>query len=387
MKIAFVYDRVNKWGGAERVLLALHEIWPEAPLYTSVYNPETAPWAKDFKVFPSFLQKISYFKKKHESIPFLMPFAFENFDFNEYNVVISVSSEAAKGIITKPRTLHLCYCLTPTRYLWSGYDEYFQNKLIKLITKPLVNYLRSWDTVAAQRPDYYLTTCQTVQARIKKYYGRESQVVYPPIDVQKFQIPKSKFQINSKYFLVVSRLVKYKKVDLVIEAFNELGWNLKIVGVGRELANLKRKAKNNIEFLGQLTDEELLPYYQNCRSVIFPQEEDFGLVPLETQACGKPVIAFGSGGARETILEGKTGLFFTEQSSECLSEVLKNFTQVTFTAEACRKQAEKFSKEKFKKNFYETCSNLWWRWKENVAAQSRKTPQALPAFNKWQITI
>jgi len=374
MRVALVYDRVNKIGGAERVLEALHEIFPDAPLYTAVYNPETAPWAKKFKVIPSFLQKFPLAKSRHEVFPYLMPMAFESFssrggpafggNFDEYDIVISVTSEAAKGILTKPQTFHLCYCLTPTRYLWSGYQEYFRTSVFKLFSSPLVAYLRHWDKIACERPDVYLAISEKVKKRIKKYYGRDSEILYPPVDLKKFQIPNSKSQTNSKfkiqnskYFLVVSRLVSYKRIDLVIEAFNQLGLPLKIIGKGIQEIMLKRMAKKNIQFLGQLTDEQLLSYYQNCQALIFPQEEDFGLVPLEAQACGKPVIAFGGGGALETIIEGKTGEFFSPQTSKALIKVVKNFKPEKYLPEDCRQQAEKFGKEIFKKKFKEFVEN------------------------------
>lgn len=346
MKIALVYDHVNKIGGAERVLEALHEIWPEAPLYTAVYNPATTPWAKKFQVVSSFLNHWPLAKKHHEIYPWLTPLAFESFDFSAFDVVISVTSAEAKGILTKPSTLHLCYCLTPTRYLWSGYNQYFKNKIFRILSKPIINYLRNWDKVAAQRPDYYLAISKNVQQRIKKYYGRDSEVIYPPVNILKWIMEK-----NSQFFLVVSRLVPYKKVDIVIKSFNQLGLSLKIIGAGSEKRRLKNMARSNIEFLGQLTDQELLGYYQNCRAVIFPQEEDFGLVPLEAQACGKPVIAFKSGGALETVIDKKTGTFFYPQTSEALSKKLKEFKESDYRMEDCRQNAEKFSQTIFKKNF------------------------------------
>ena len=368
MKVALVYDRVNKWGGAERVLLTLHEIWPEAPLFTSVYDSQKAPWANVFRVIPSFLQSFPLAKSNHEIYPLLMPMAFESFSFNEYDIVISVTSEAAKGIITKPGSLHICYCLTPTRYLWSGYGQYFDVGWKRSLGRFPVVYLRKWDKIACQRPDCFVAISRTVKGRIKNYYHRESEVIYPPVNTEKFEIlnPKSeintKYQIqNTKYFLVVSRLVKYKKVDLVVEAFNQLGWNLKIVGVGREMKALREKGKNNIEFLGQLTDEELIGYYQNCQAVIYPQEEDFGLVPLEAQACGKPVIAFSQGGALETVVKGKTGIFFDEQTAESLVRAVRDFGDVglKINPKNCRKQAEKFSKERFKKEFKDLVEEKW----------------------------
>lgn len=353
MKVALVYDRVNKWGGGERVLLALHQIWPEAPLYTSVHDPERAPWAKAFDIRTSFLQKFPLAKKSHELYPLLMPMAFEAFDFSAFEMVISISSEAAKGIITKPKTFHLCYCLTPTRYLWSGYENYFPNQLVRVLSWPFVNYLRKWDKIASQRPDEYFAISETVKNRIKNYYGRESQVVYPPVDLTKFKT-NTEYQIpDTKYFLVVSRLVPYKKVDLVVKVFNQLGWPLKVVGTGNQEGRLKKMAKGNIEFLGHLTEKELLSYYQNCSAVIFPQEEDFGLVPLEAQACGKPVIAFRDGGAKETVEEGVTGEFFYPQSEGALIEALEKFDSGKYLPEKSFIQAEKFRLDHFLMMFKE----------------------------------
>lgn len=361
--MALVYDRVNKWGGAERVLLSLHEIFPEAPLYTAVYSPKTASWSKVFKVVPSFLNKFPLAKTHHEFYPWLTPLAFESFDFSKYEVVISVTSEAAKGIITGPKTLHICYCLTPTRYLWSGYKIYFKNKIGRLVSGWLVNYLRKWDKVAAQRPDYFLAISQVVKERIKKYYRKEAEVIYPPVDTDKFKMPirqtANKFQKNSRFFLVVSRLVAYKKIEIAVEAFNKLGLPLKIIGTGKEMGRLKRKAGKNIEFLGELTDKELISYYQKCLAVVFPQEEDFGLVPLEAQACGKPVIAFREGGALETIIDGKTGLFFWPQTPEALMKVVKKFMKMDFNPLICRKNALKFNKETFKKKFKKMVEEKW----------------------------
>ncbi len=371
MKIALIYDRVNKIGGAERVLETLHEVFPEAPLYTAVYNPRTAVWAKKFKVIPSFLQKLPLAKSRHEVFPYLMPIAFESFSFDEYDVVISVTSEAAKGILTKPQTLHLSYCLTPTRYLWSGYEDYFRTSIFKFFSSPLVAYLRAWDKIACQRPDFYLAISENVKKRIKRYYSRDSEVIYPPVDLIKWTVDSGRKtedgrqktvdgrQKTEDYFLVVSRLVSYKRVDLVIEAFNQLGLPLKIIGKGIQETFLKRKAKKNIEFLGQLTDKELLGYYQRCQALIFPQEEDFGLVPLEAQACGKPVIAFKGGGALETIIGGKTGEFFSPQTNRVLIKVVKSFRPEKYRSKDCRQQAEKFGKEIFKKKFKEITEAKW----------------------------
>lgn len=346
MKVALVYDRVNKWGGAERVLLALHELFPDAPLFTSVYDKKKASWAHIFDVKTSFLQNfpISF---RHEYYPFLMPIAFENLSFDEYDLVISITSEAAKGIITKPGTVHICYCLTPTRYLWSGYDEYFKNSAFRFLSKPVISYLRKWDIIAAQRPDAYIAISKEVQGRIKKYYGRESEVIYPPAE-----IPNTKYQIpNTGFFLVVSRLVSYKRIDIAINACNALKLPLKIIGVGSEEKNLRQMAGPTVEFLGSLTDSELVGYYKSCRALIFPGFEDFGLTMAEVGSFGKPVIAFRDGGALEIIREGKTGLFFNSQTVEDCMQAMQAFSKMSFLQSVIRQNAKAFSLSRFKKEF------------------------------------
>jgi glycosyltransferase involved in cell wall biosynthesis len=354
MKVALVYDRVNKWGGAERVLLALHQLFPKAPLFTSVYHRATAPWAQVFDVKTSFLQKIPFAKTKHELVPFLMPAAFESFSFDDYDLVISVTSEAAKGIITKPRTKHICYCLTPTRYLWSGYDTYFANKPLKVASKPVISALRKWDKLAANRPDLMVGISEEVKGRIKKYYDRDALVIYPPVELAEKTLSKKKKKKTKPYFLVVSRLskfAKYKRVDLAIDAFNKLKMPLKIVGSGSWTESLKAQAGPTIEFIGSLTDEELVKYYKECDALIFPGVEDFGLTMVEAQKFGKPVIAFRGGGAVEIVLDGKTGYFFNEQTKESLIDVIKKFGSYKFDKKALKEQAEKFSITNFKKNF------------------------------------
>ncbi len=354
MKVALVYDRVNKWGGAERVLLALHELYPAATLYTSVYSARNAKWARVFpKIVPSFLQKIPFLKDNHELIPFLMPLAFESFDFSDYDLVISVTSEAAKGIITKVGTVHVCYCLTPTRYLWSGYNEYFKNSFLRIVAKPIVNYLRRWDGLAAQRPDEIIVISKEVEGRIKRYYSRDSRVVFPPVDIKASSEKK-----KGNFFLVVSRLVSYKKVDLVIEAFNELGLPLVIVGTGKEEERLKRIAKDNVKFVGFVSEEELVDFYQRARALVFPQEEDFGLTAVEAQSFGTPVIAYKAGGVMDTVIDGITGIFFEEQNKKSLMLAIKRFDKMKFKSKVLKENVKRFSKNKFKKSFFAIVKNL-----------------------------
>lgn len=355
MKVALVYDRVNKWGGAERVLLALSEIFPDAPLYTSVYNPKKASWAKKISVRTSFLQQFPYAPRVHEFYALLMPMAFESFSFDEFDLVISVTSEAAKGIITKPHTKHLCYCLTPTRYLWSGYDEYFSNSTLRFFAEPAVSYLRRWDTLASSRPDVFISISKEVQSRVKKYYGRESEVIYPPVELFDKRDKGDKRDRRDKgkegYFLVVSRLVPYKRIDLAIQACNMLEVPLKIIGSGAEEQRLKRMAGPTVQFVGSLTDDELVGYYKQCKAVIFPGREDFGITVVEAMGFGKAVIAFKEGGVTETVIEGKTGTFFYPQTVDALLKKIRNFDTLQANSHALRAQAKKFSKDAFKAQF------------------------------------
>jgi glycosyltransferase involved in cell wall biosynthesis len=349
MKVALVYDRVNKWGGAERVLLTLHEMFPEAPLYTSVYDSSEAPWANVFpRVIPSSLQKIPLARRNHEFLALLMPLAFESFDFSSYDLVISVTSEAAKGIITKPNTRHVCYCLTPTRYLWSHHKTYFKEGSLQSYGKPAVSYLRSWDLIASQRPDLMVAISTSVQKRIKKYYKRESEVIYPPVSLK---VPKVSQGPRGNYYLVVSRLVSYKRVDLAIDVFNKLGLSLVVVGTGREEGKLKEMAHSNSVFESNLTDRELLNYYRGTEAFIMPQEEDFGLVAVEAQMAGCPVIAYKAGGGLDTVIPGKTGIFFDKQNAKSLLSSIRQRRGIRFDKRTLVNNARRFSQKEFRNKF------------------------------------
>ncbi|NMB57495.1 glycosyltransferase family 4 protein [Candidatus Beckwithbacteria bacterium] len=347
MKIALVYDRVNKWGGAERVLLALHEIWPKAPLYTAVYNRHTASWAKVFKVIPSFLNRISFFRNHHEILPFLTPMAFSQFDFSQFDVVLSVTSAEAKNLTIGSKTLHVCYCLTPTRYLWSHSKEYQKEGLKGKILSIFLPSLRKNDLHASKKVDQFLAISNQVKQRIKKYYQRESKIIYPPVDLN-FSKLDEKIQ-DHIFYLVVSRLVPYKRIDLAIKACNKLSRNLIIIGTGSEEAKLKNLAGKTVKFLGYLTDKELYGYYKHCRALLFPGEEDFGITPVEAQSFGAPVIAYGKGGLLETVINGKTGLFFSKQTEKSLIEAILKFEQMKLEKEDCIKNSQKFNKSRFKK--------------------------------------
>jgi len=344
MKIALVHDYLNQYGGAERVLEAFTEIYPKAPIFTLIHDKRFFP---EKKIFTSFLQKTPFAKKHHRYFPPLMPLAVEKFDLSDYDVVLSDTASFAKGVITKPETLHICYCHTPTRYVWDDSHKYIREfsmpKIAKFFIPFFMNYIRLWDREAAHRVDKFLCNSKFIGSRIKKYYKRDAQVIYPPVDVNRF-IPKGKV---SNYFLMIGRLLPYKRFDLGIEAFNKLGMPLKIIGSGPEKKKLQKLANPNIEFLPEVDDLE--KYYQSCQALIFPQEEDFGLVAVEAMACGRPVIAFKGGGALETVKEDKTGIFFNEQTVDSLIKAVRNFNANKFNSKVIRSHALKFDKEIFKK--------------------------------------
>jgi len=293
-----------------------------------------------------------------------MPIAFERFSFSGYDMVISVTSEAAKGIVTRPGTVHICYVLTPTRYLWSGYKEYFKNPALKLLASPTISYLKKWDKVAANRPDRLVAISKEVQDRIKRYYGRDSVVIYPPVDLASDNdhlVSTVKKNKSKPYFLIVSRLSKftrYKRIDLAIQACNELKLPLKVIGDGNWKKELEKMAGPTIEFIGKVDDKKLQEYYRNCTALIFPALEDFGLTVVEAQAYGKPVIAFRGGGALETIKEGKTGLFFDQQNKDSLIQALLLFEKMKFHPDESKKNAQRFSTSNFSSAFLKLVSQF-----------------------------
>ncbi len=365
-KIAIVYDRINKIGGAEKVLQSLHQIWPQAPLYTMVYHPKTARWAKNYQVKTSFVNHLPFTRKNHEWFAWLAPIAFESFDFSDFDIVISVTSAEAKGIITPPSTLHISYLLTPTRYLWSHTQiyqtgNYITNKNIitKKITPLIFSHLRKWDQIAAHRPDHLVAISDTVAQRTKKYYHRQtSGTIYPPVNPISKKTDQT-LRLPRKYFLLVSRLVPYKRIDIAIQAFNQLGLKLIIVGSGDQAKYLKSISKQNIEFTGRISQKKLNKYYKHAQALIFPSEEDFGIVCVEAQSAGKPVIAFGRAGAAETVIHNKTGILFKNQTPQALVTAVEKFDKNKFNADVCMKNAYKFSADKFKQSFSKFIEEAW----------------------------
>ncbi len=328
------------------------EMFPRAHIFTLIYDERlTGKAFEDRKIHTSFIQKIPLAKNNHRLLPMIMPLAIEQFDLSGFDLVISNSASFAKGAITKPQTKHISYCMTPTRFLWDDshkYVEEFQHPfIIKKLTAFLLNYLRIWDQQASQRVDQFVAISDFISRRIQKYYKRDSLVIYPPVDSKKFKISNE----IKNYFLMVGRLVPYKRFDLAVNVFNELGWPLKIIGDGPQKKHLQRISRNNIEFLGLVSDYKLPQYYSHAKALIFPQEEDFGMVAVESMASGRPVIAYRGGGSLETMKEGETGIFFDEQKEESLINSLKNFNPFDFDPEKIKARATLFDKEIFKEKF------------------------------------
>ena len=357
MKIAIVHDYLNQYGGAERVVETLHELYPEAPVYTSLYTPESMPDSfRQMDIRTTFLQKFPLKEKYFKYFLLFYPRAMESIDLSGYDIILSSSSSFAKGIRSPNGALHICYCYTPTRFIWN-YKNYVQKEgLTRLVSKILpfiIRRLKRWDLNTVSRIDYFIAISNNISKKIKECYGRDSEVIYPPVNISLFDTGTE----TEDYFFIVSRLNSYKNIDLVIKAFNKNGLKLKIVGVGPFEQKLRQMADGaNIEFLGRVTDAELKKLYGSCRALIFPGEEDFGITPLEAQASGRPVIAYGKGGSLETIIDGKTGLFFKDNSVGSLAEAIDRFIKIedSFDKIAIRENALRFRKEIFKdrlKNF------------------------------------
>jgi glycosyltransferase involved in cell wall biosynthesis len=349
MRVALVHDYLNQMGGAERVLMAFHEIFPAAPIYTSIYDPQRVdPAFQQMDIRTSFMQKLPFVKKHHQPFLPLYPFAMETLDLRDYDLVLSSSSAFAKGIITKPQTLHICYCHTPMRWCWN-YEEYVEReqlgKTARGVLPFLITGLRVWDQTTAMRVDHFIANSPVVAERIHKYYRREAVVIPPPVEVRRF--PFDPHVEIEDYFLIVSRLIPYKRIDLAIEACNRLQQPLVIIGGGRDEERLRKLAGPTIRFLGRLSDQEVLHYYTHCRALLFPGEEDFGITPLEAQASGRPVIAYGAGGALASIVDGVTGVFFREQTVESLAEALATFREQHFNPHIIRNHALEFDMPRF----------------------------------------
>jgi len=347
-KIAIVHDYLNQFGGAERVVAALHDIFPDAPIYTSIYDEKRMPEIfKQMDIRTSFMQKLPFVMQKYRYYFWFYPKAIESFDISEYDLVLSSSSAYAKGAKKRKDALHVCYCHNPMRFVWR-YDDYIKQENINIAAKKLLPFfldrLKKWDLQTNNQVDYFIANSKNVALRIKEFYGRDSIVINPPINTSLFK-PRNE---QGDFFLVVSRLNTYKRIDVVVRAFNQLGLPLKIIGEGPDRQTLETMAKDNIEFLGALPEGALVDYYAACKALIFPGEEDFGMVPLEAMASGRPVIAYAKGGALETVIPGSTGVFFAQQETESLLAAIEEFEKLNFDLQKIRKFSEGFDQEIFK---------------------------------------
>jgi glycosyltransferase involved in cell wall biosynthesis len=356
LKIAIIHDWLTGMRGGERVLEVLCGLYPQADLYTLIHvKHRLSGIIEGMRIKTSFLQGFPGVMKYYRYYLALFPSAIEHFDLRDYDLIISSSHCVAKGILPMPEALHICYCHTPMRYVWDMQFDYFRrsrNPLRNLLISTFANYLRIWDVTASQRVDEFIANSRYVQQRIKKYYRRESAIIHPPVNCDFFQPLRDARE--GDYYLAVTALVPYKRMDLAVEAFNRLGKPLLIVGDGQGMNDLKKRAKRNIEFLGWQSDEKVRDYYQGCRALIFPGKEDFGITPVEAQACGKPVIAYGRGGVLETVRpfpqERPTGLFFSQPTSDSLIQAVELFERNRdhFDPQVNRENALSFDQEKFR---------------------------------------
>lgn len=352
MKIALVHEFLNQLGGAEKVLENFLEIWPDATVHVLLYNPEkTQGRFEKYKKKISWLNSLPLVKKHPRLFLPLMPSAIESFKFADFDVVLSDSSSFAHGAKTAGK-LHICYCHTPARFLWTDPEYLDQQKypwILKLLGKIIMSWLRNWDRQTATRPNFFIANSANVANRIKKYFNRDASVIWPPVETEFFHPVSDK----KDYFVTVSRLEPYKKVDLLIEAFNDLGLKLKVVGAGTDSSRLKVMAGPNIEFLGQISPEDLRRHYSEAKAFVFAAEEDAGIVLLEAQACGTAVIAFGKGGALEAVKSGITGEFFGGQTAESIKNAVKIFDPSKYDPAVIRQHALQFDKKIFQKKIKE----------------------------------
>lgn len=362
MKIALIHDYLAQDGGAEKVLKSFHEIWPEAPIFVLFHDRKKIADFNQAHIHESWISKMPFVSSHFQWYLPWMPQATEQYNLKNFDVVVSSSSAFAKGIIVQPGTLHISYCHTPARYLWTDPQEYVEelhyNRLVKSILPKIIHRLRLWDKISADRVDFFIANSKTVEQRIRKYYRRESTVIFPPVDLDSFSVSPT----VENYFVAGGRLVPYKKLDVVIQAFNRLKYSLKIFGTGPELKKLQKMSKKNIEFLGRITEEEKKQLLQKAQAFIHPQLEDAGVTPLESLASGRPVIAYSQGGAVETITDGITGLFFHKQSWESLLHKILEFKNKKWDSGSIRENVVTYSKDNFKKTIKEFVEH---RYEEN----------------------
>lgn len=346
IRVALTHDWLTGMRGGERVLELLCDGFPQAPIYTLLHNPDSVSNRINcHRVETSVLQRIPGIEKRYRYLLPFHPWAISKFRPMPVDLVISTSHCVAKGLPPPPGARHLCYCFTPMRYAWTFYEEYFgRNPVKKALLKPVLARLRRWDYEKSAQVDRFVAISQHIRKRIQSFYNRDADVVYPPVDTVRCQPGDPG---HDGFDLIVSALVPYKRVDLAVDAYTASGYPLIVVGTGTEYRALRGRAGSNIQFLGWQSDDEILALYQRCRMLIFPGEEDFGIVPVEAQACGKPVVAFARGGALETVVDGQTGVHFEEQSTACLQDAVARCASTDWEVQTIRQHAEQFSEQNF----------------------------------------
>lgn len=357
-RVAIIHDYLNQWGGAERVLEELHALWPAAPIFVSIYDRERMPPAyRDWPIRTTFMQHLPGILRNHQPYLPVYPVAFSRLDLRGYDLIVSSSSAFAKNVHPEPGAVHVCYCHSPMRFAWNA-DDYARRERLGAATRallaPLLRGLQRWDRRGTARVDHLIANSAVVAARIRRFYGRAATVIHPPV---RTDVPPAT-GAPEDYFLIVTRLVPYKRLDIVVEAFNRLGLPLRIVGSGRDRAALERIAGPNVRFLGYVADEEKDRLYAHCRATIFPAEDDFGIAQVEAQAAGRPVIAYRAGGATETVLDGVTGVFFDEQSPAAVSAAVRRCAEMAFDPARIRAHARSFDAAIFRRSvadFVEGC--------------------------------
>lgn len=367
LKVAIVHDWLVSYAGADRVVDCMHHVFPDAPIYTLVYDKEKMPaWFRDYDIRTTWIQKLPFATKLYKKLLPLMPGAFEALDLSEYDLVLSSSSSCSKGVITRPDAVHICYCHTPIRYVWDFYYTYRANAnpLVRAVMPSQMHKLRQWDKCAADRVDYFIANSRYIAQRIKKYYRRDSDVIYPCVHIN-----QSPFVEKEDFYLVVGRFTWYKRIDLAVAACTKLGRRLVVIGTGDEESRLKAMAGPTVEFKGGgLSDEEVRGYYLRAKAFLFPGEEDFGITPVEAQSAGTPVLAFGRGGACETVEDGRTGLLFHAQTVESLAECIEKFEAegVTCSKEEIRAHSLSFSEARFEEELRAYCDRRVRDWRREL---------------------
>ncbi len=364
-KIALVTDWMTSFGGEHRVLQAFHEMFPDSPIYTTIYNEKELKEYKDAVIRTSFLNNIPFAKKKHQLFLPLMPYAFEAMDLSEYDIVLSSNHSCSKGIITKVETLHISYCHSPMRYVWEGCHKYVKENIPKipgamLYAKHMLHKLRQWDRLAADRVDYFIGNSHFIKRQIKKYYQRDAEVIYPPINTGNFAVAEEK----EDYFLAGGRLIPNKRFDIIVEAFNELGLPLKIFGKGPDYERLVTMSKENIEFVGFVPDEDVAGLFSKAKAYIAPQLEDFGIVTVEAHSSGTPVIGLNKGGTAELVQDGINGILMKAQTKEALLDAMKQFQETTFDSAKIRQAALKYDVARFKREMHSYIERAYSEWQD-----------------------